>query len=364
MRRVVLVGLCLSLVWCFSAEPDAGALIACAGEEDCPEPLVCVPERGTCFTIEQTNGRVCGDGFLSSSGVERCDDGAANSDVVPDACRTDCLEARCGDGVIDSNETCDDGNTVDGDACPGECKQAFCGDNILAPQEVCDDGNLDSGDGCRGDCQKTEACGDAITDVGEDCDDGNDNPADGCDVCRTVIWSPRVVTGRGAEGGLAVTTALREPTDITVAPDGSVFIVDAGQFRILRVDADGLVSVVAGTGVQGLDGDGGLAINARLDSPDSIVVDGRGRVFFVDDTRQRVRVIDVDGTMQAFAGDPDAPTGSGDGGPATVAGFGEIADLAIDGLGDVLILDIVHGSIRRVDRRHRQPLCWTRVLHL
>lgn len=350
--RVVLLGLCLclSLVGCFSAEPDGGALIACSSEAECPKPLQCVPERGACFTVEQISGRVCGDGFRASSDVEECDDGAANNDDIPDACRTDCTKARCGDGVIDSTETCDDGNNADGDSCPEGCQQAFCGDSILAPQEVCDDGNLDSGDGCRGDCQKTEACGDAITDAAEDCDDGNANPADGCDACRTVIWSPRVVTGRGAEGGLAKTTALRDPTDITVAPDGSVFIVDAGQFRILRVDAAGQVSVVAGTGEQGLDGDGGLAINARLDSPDSIVVDGRGRVFFVDDNHQRVRVIDVDGTIQAFAGDPDAPTGSGNDGPATVAGFGEIADLAIDGLGDVLILDLVHGSIRRVDR--------------
>lgn len=48
---------------------------------------------------------LCGDGVLDSG--EQCDDGTANSDVAPDACRTDCRFAYCGDGVIDNGEVCD-----------------------------------------------------------------------------------------------------------------------------------------------------------------------------------------------------------------------------------------------------------------
>lgn len=62
---------------------------------------------------------VCGDGILSVG--EACDNGAANSDTQPDACRTDCSLAGCGDSVVDSGEDCDDGNTIDGDGCPANC---------------------------------------------------------------------------------------------------------------------------------------------------------------------------------------------------------------------------------------------------
>ncbi len=58
---------------------------------------------------------VCGDGVIA--GDEECDDGRDNSDVEPDACRTDCRVAYCGDGVIDALELCDDGNDDPADTC-------------------------------------------------------------------------------------------------------------------------------------------------------------------------------------------------------------------------------------------------------
>ncbi len=75
----------------------------------------------------------CGDGRLDPG--EACDDGASNSEIVPDACRTDCRRAHCGDGVQDSRELCDDGNEADGDACPRTCGE--CGDGIFTPGEIC-----------------------------------------------------------------------------------------------------------------------------------------------------------------------------------------------------------------------------------
>ena len=61
----------------------------------------------------------CGDGVVDLG--EECDDGLANSDTTPGACRTSCVMARCGDGVIDPDEECDDGNRVDGDGCSVGC---------------------------------------------------------------------------------------------------------------------------------------------------------------------------------------------------------------------------------------------------
>jgi cysteine-rich repeat protein len=89
---------------------------------------------------------------------EICDDGAANDDAAPDACRTDCRPARCGDTVIDSDETCDDGNLTSCDGCDATCQTEValgCGNGLALPGcgEQCDDGNLGDGDGCSPTCQ-------------------------------------------------------------------------------------------------------------------------------------------------------------------------------------------------------------------
>jgi cysteine-rich repeat protein len=66
-----------------------------------------------------TGGPRCGNGVVDPD--EGCDEGAANSDTAPDTCRSDCLPARCGDSVVDAGETCDDGNGFGGDGCDGAC---------------------------------------------------------------------------------------------------------------------------------------------------------------------------------------------------------------------------------------------------
>lgn len=62
---------------------------------------------------------ICGDGEIV--GVESCDNGAENSNEVPNACRTNCQWAFCGDSVVDDSETCDDGNRIAGDGCNSAC---------------------------------------------------------------------------------------------------------------------------------------------------------------------------------------------------------------------------------------------------
>jgi cysteine-rich repeat protein len=100
---------------------------------------------------------VCGDGVLSPR-CERCDDGPANSDTAPDACRTDCLPAHCGDGVTDAGEECDDGNPDLCDGCSPDCRiepAIVCGDGAQSRVcgEQCDDTNGALLDGCTASCQ-------------------------------------------------------------------------------------------------------------------------------------------------------------------------------------------------------------------
>jgi cysteine-rich repeat protein len=117
--------------------------------------------RANIVEIPPGPGVVCGDGVVTS-GFEECDDGAANSDTAPDACRTNCLLPTCGDQVVDSSEQCDDGNGESCDGCSAACMIEaghVCGDGVVEPGcgEQCDDGNTAARDGCDYACQ-VEAC--------------------------------------------------------------------------------------------------------------------------------------------------------------------------------------------------------------
>jgi cysteine-rich repeat protein len=292
----------------------------------------------------------CGDSVVDDG--EDCDDGAGlNSDQEPDACRERCVRASCGDNVIDAGEECDDGaanSATEPDACrPTTCALPRCGDSVVDRGEQCDDGNDADGDGCRGDCAKVEVCGDAILDAGEDCDDGNANPVDGCDACRTSTWGFSVlfdglVEQRGSD------VSLHQPPAVAVDTVGRLFVVDAESHRVLRVNSDGIVVVVAGHGTAGFSGDGQPGPLAQLNRPSGIAVDESGRVFIADTGNHRVRRVNIDGTIETIAGTGVAGL-TGDGGPAIGAQLNGPLGVAVDGLGRVYIADTGNNRIRRID---------------
>ena len=92
--------------------------------------------------------------------MEECDEGAANSDTVADACRTNCQLPSCGDSVVDTGygEACDDGNIVNTDACVSNCQANVCGDGfVYSGTEECDAGAANSDtvpDACRTTCAR------------------------------------------------------------------------------------------------------------------------------------------------------------------------------------------------------------------
>ena len=123
---------------------------------------------------------VCGDGVVE--GDEPCDDG--NQDNL-DGCLNDCTPASCGDGFVWVGvETCEDGNADDSDGCRNNCRLARCGDGVVQQgKEDCDDGPLNSDaiyGGCSSECTLGPRCGDGVLNGPEDCDDLNADPDDGC----------------------------------------------------------------------------------------------------------------------------------------------------------------------------------------
>ena len=99
----------------------------------------------------------------------------------------------CGNGIIESGESCDDGNMVNGDGCSNTCSvEAVCGNGIVESGETCDDGNTVNGDGCSYTCKvEIAVCGNGMVESGESCDDGNMVNGDGCNNTCTVQsgWS-------------------------------------------------------------------------------------------------------------------------------------------------------------------------------
>jgi cysteine-rich repeat protein len=74
---------------------------------------------------------------------------------------------RCGNGIVEYGELCDDGNVAGGDACPANCgTSTSCGNTVSDPGEECDDGGAAPGDGCSSTCQLESRCGNGIVEEG------------------------------------------------------------------------------------------------------------------------------------------------------------------------------------------------------
>ncbi len=171
---------------------------------------------------------------------------------------------------------------------------------------------------------------------------------------RKVDQNGTITTFAGAgpsypgDGGLATEAALRSPRFAYVDAAGKLYIADSSNHRIRRVDQDGIITTIAGTGAAGFSGDGGSAVNAQLNDPYTLVVDPTGNVYIADTRNHRVRKVTPDGKITTIAG-----TGqdfySGDKDRATEAGMRYPRGLAVDGDGSLYIAEGGGDRIRRVD---------------
>ena len=150
------------------------------------------------------------------------------------------------------------------------------------------------------------------------------------------------------DDGPAVAAWLDGPSEVAVDDGGNLYIADAGNHRIRRVDLSGTITTVAGPGRPGDSGDGGPAVMARLANPGGVALDNGGNLYIADTGYNRIRRVDVSGTITTIAGTGRFGYG-GDGGPAVMAQLGSPADVAVDDEGNVYIADTLNSRIRRVD---------------
>ncbi len=160
-------------------------------------------------------------------------------------------------------------------------------------------------------------------------------------------------SGYSGDGGPAVSAWLYYPAGVVVDNSGNLYIAETGNHRIRRVDANGVITTVAGVGyireyILGLEdfsGDSGPAVEASLSSPYGVAVDNSGDVFLADTSNHRIRRVDPAGTITTFAGTVGSGF-SGDNGPAVAAQLRYPIGVTVDGLGNVHIADTENHRIR------------------
>ncbi|HEX4982898.1 MAG TPA: hypothetical protein VFV63_14425, partial [Ilumatobacteraceae bacterium] len=157
-------------------------------------------------------------------------------------------------------------------------------------------------------------------------------------------------TAYNGDGRPATLSSLSSPFMVDVDAAGNLYIADSGHHRIRKVDAvTGLISTIAGTGVAGFNGDGQLATATMINQPMGVRVTGKGDVVFADRENYRIRrVAAVTGLISTIAGSGINGFG-GDGGPAVNALIGQSFHLDVDAGGNVEFGDRSNHRIRRVD---------------
>jgi sugar lactone lactonase YvrE len=156
--------------------------------------------------------------------------------------------------------------------------------------------------------------------------------------------------GYGGDNGPATLALLNGPAQIAVDAAGNVYIADAYNNRIRKVDDDGNITTVAGTGVYGDSGDGGPALAAKLAYPEGVALDLAGNLYIADTDNCLIRKVGTDGTITKLAGDGFPFCGySGDGGPAVQTQLSFPSGIAVDAQGNVFFTDGTR--IRKVTAR-------------
>ncbi|MGH9010955.1 MAG: hypothetical protein ACRDYF_14065 [Acidimicrobiia bacterium] len=108
--------------------------------------------------------------------------------------------------------------------------------------------------------------------------------------------------GYGPEEVLATESQFQNPRGLNFAPNRDVYITDALNHRVRRIDQAGVVHLVAGTGIPGSGGDGGDARFAQLNEPHGVAVDSEGNVYIADSKNCVIRKVDTAGIITRYAG--------------------------------------------------------------
>jgi sugar lactone lactonase YvrE len=166
------------------------------------------------------------------------------------------------------------------------------------------------------------------------------------------------VAGNGSsvfsgDGGQATSAGLGYPAGIAVDKYNNIYIGETNNNRVRKISPTGIITTIAGNGFGApgpgaYSGDGGVATAAKLNGPNGIAVDTMGNVYFIDVENFRIRKITPTGIIYTIAGDGTMGY-SGDNGPATIAKIHPNGELFVDKNRNVIFSDNGNSRIRKVD---------------
>ncbi len=168
----------------------------------------------------------------------------------------------------------------------------------------------------------------------------------------------QTVAGGSLGDGPAVSAQLANPYSVAEDSSGNIYFADQANNRVRKLTNNGgsyTISTVVGTGSAGTTGDGGSALLATLDPPNSIALDHLGNLYITDTNNFVIRQVNlttkVIKTVAGMAGKSCFPTTDtcGDGKPATAAKFTSPLGISTDSAGNLVIADYFGYRIRAVN---------------
>lgn len=153
-------------------------------------------------------------------------------------------------------------------------------------------------------------------------------------------------------GGPATAARLNKPTALAMDDAGHLYIADTDNHRICVVNlGTGIISLVAGTGEGGFDGDGGPATDAKLNKPRGLFVDADNNILIADTDNHRIRMVDAGtGAISTIIGNGSKGS-AGDGGMAAAAQVNKPRGILVDGPGNIYVSDTDNHKVRFVSHQ-------------
>ncbi|MBT5873771.1 MAG: hypothetical protein HOH43_10150 [Candidatus Latescibacteria bacterium] len=167
-------------------------------------------------------------------------------------------------------------------------------------------------------------------------------------VITTVAGTP-TVSGFSGDDGPATQALMEYPTALATDTEGGIYFTEESNHTIRKIATNGTLVRIAGTGSAGFSGDNGPATQAYLSLwwPTGLDVDHLGNVFVTDTFNHRVRRVNTDGFISTVAG-TGTPGYDGDGGPATLASIDDPMGLDVDNEGNIYFPEWSNSTVRKV----------------
>jgi len=162
-----------------------------------------------------------------------------------------------------------------------------------------------------------------------------------------------VIAGNGYKGAISASAQARDsklgiPEGLAIDSQGRVYFADSYNDVVARVNEDGTIEIVAGTGVRGFNGEEGPATEMKLNKPYDVAVDGVGNLYVIENRSHRLRKVTPDGTLSTLAGAGDRGP-SDDPQPSETSRLRSPWGVFVDESGRVYVADGGHNVIRRVN---------------